>query len=94
MICGDLNAQTATNADYVVDDTSDHVHVLPADDYQTDIPMHRMSEDKGFNNFGSNLLDFCKHTGYRILNGRVGQDKTLRSARMFAVQEKVWWILS
>ena len=57
LISGDFNARTATYADYVDDDSSEHVHVLP-DDYQTNAPLHRMSEDKGFNHFGTNLLDF------------------------------------
>ena len=77
LISGDFNARTATYADYVEDDSSEHVHVLP-DDYQTDAPLHRMSEDKGFNHFGTKkLLDFCKLTGLRILNGRVGLDKNI-----------------
>ena len=33
-----------------------------------------MNEDRGFNRFGSELLDFCKQTGMRILNGRTGVD--------------------
>ena len=69
----DFNARSTTHADYVEEDT-DHLHVLPGD-YQTDVPMQRMSEDKGFNNFGSSLLDFCKLTGFRIVSGRVGQDR-------------------
>ena len=47
LISGDFNARTATYADYVEDDSSEDVHVL-LDDYQTDAPLHRMSEDKGF----------------------------------------------
>ena len=62
LIRGDFNARTATYADYVEDGSSEHVHVLP-DDYQTDTPLHRMSEDKGFNHFGTNLLDFVSLLG-------------------------------
>ena len=47
--------------------------VLP-DDYSTDLPLNRVSEDKGFNRYGSELLDFCRQTGLRILNGRAGVD--------------------
>ena len=36
-----------------------------------------VSEDKGFNRYGSELLDFCKQTGLRILNGRVRNDETI-----------------
>ena len=37
----------------------------------------RVSEDKGFNRYGSELLDFCKQTGLRILNGRVGNNENI-----------------
>ena len=40
-----------------------------------DTPLGRVSEDKGFNRYGAQILDFCKETGLRILNGRVGKDK-------------------
>ena len=55
------------------DDTAAHIHTLP-DYYSTDIPLKRVSEDRVFNRFGSELLDFCKQTGVRILNGRAGVD--------------------
>lgn len=73
IVCGDFNARTADFPDYVIDDSADHMHVLP-EDYLTDLPLKRVSEDKGYNRYGSELLDFCKQTGLRILNGRVGAD--------------------
>ena len=73
LLCGDLNARTSDFPDFVQDDTAAHIHALP-DDYSTDIPLKRVSEDRGFNRFGSELLDFCKQTGMRILNGRAGVD--------------------
>ena len=60
-------------ADYVQDDTEAHILVLPGD-YSTDLPLKRVSEDKGFNIYGSELLDCCKQTRLRILNGRAGVD--------------------
>ena len=40
--------------------------------------MHRWSEAVGHvNNNGLLLLDFCKQTGLRIMNGRVGQDREI-----------------
>ena len=49
--------------------------VLP-DDYVPDRYMSRYSQDKGHvNNNGLLLLDFCKQTGVRIMNGRVGSHR-------------------
>ena len=66
MLCGDFNSRTS------VDDGTRHMSVLP-DDYVSDTQMPRSSEDEGHvNNNGLLLLDFCKQTGLRIMNGRVG----------------------
>ena len=46
LISGDFNARTATYADYVEDDSSEHVHVLP-DDYQTDAHLHQGCKNAG-----------------------------------------------
>lgn len=74
LICGDFNGRTSVNPDFVVDDDPVHVSVLP-DEYTPDIELPRFSEDKGHvNNNGLCLLDFCKQTGLRIMNGRVGED--------------------
>ncbi|MCG8047974.1 MAG: reverse transcriptase family protein, partial [Candidatus Thiodiazotropha endolucinida] len=73
LICGDFNARIANLADYVEDDSVNHVDVLP-DDYIEDVPMSRWSEDTGTNQFGPYLLDFCKQSGLRILNGRMGRN--------------------
>ena len=59
---------------FVVDDNPGHMDVLP-DDYIPDSSMPRCSEDKGHvNNNGLLLLDLCKQTGLRVMNGRVGKD--------------------
>lgn len=74
LICGDFNSLTSVNPDFVIDDDSVHVSVLP-DDCIPDNYMYRYSEDKGhINNNGLLLLEFCKQTGVRIMNGRVGSD--------------------
>lgn len=75
LACGDWNARTSVNPDFVEDDDPVHMSVLP-DEYITDVQLPRYSEDKGHvNNNGLFLLDFCKQTGLRIMNGRVGDDK-------------------
>ena len=38
------------------------------------LPIPRVSEDKFTNQNGNLLIDFCKESGLRILNGRVGLD--------------------
>ena len=70
---GDLNARTANLADFVEDDSVDHVDVLP-DDNSADTPMSGMSADTGTNQFGTCLLDLCKQSGLRIINGRFGAE--------------------
>ena len=63
------------NPDFVVDDNPVHMSVLP-DEYIPDKELERFSQDKGHvNNNGLLLLDFCKQTGLRFMNGRVGADK-------------------
>ena len=77
LICGDFNARSSDKPDFVTDDDPVHIYVLP-DDYTADRFMHRQSEDVGHvNNNGLLLLDFCKQTGLRIMNGRVGQDREI-----------------
>ena len=72
-----MNAHTSNYADFVIND-SDFIDVLPLD-YIVDEPMQiqRQSQDKGrLNNHGTMLLDMCKQTGLRIMNGRCGEDKS------------------
>ena len=75
LVCADFNARTSDMLDYVQDDTATNIHVL-SDEYAVDTPLSRVSEDKGFNRYGSELqtMGFCKQTGLRILNGRVGNN--------------------
>ena len=77
LICGDFNSRTSVNPDFVADDDPVHMSVLP-DEYIPDVELPRFSEDKGHvNNNGLLLLEFCKQTGLRIVNGRVGIDKRI-----------------
>ena len=70
-----MNYRTSNCPDYVVNDCINVGDVLP-DDYVTDVPVIRCCEDTGnLNNYGSLLLDLCKQTGLRILNGRCCEDK-------------------
>lgn len=74
ILFGDFNCRTSINPDFVSEDDSIHMNVLP-DEYIPDRFMDRYSQDIGhINNNGLLLLDLCKQTGIRILNGRVGAD--------------------
>ena len=73
IICGDMNARVADMNDFVSNDASRHVYALP-DDYVTDKLLPRSSKDTKLNSNGTCLIDFCRQTGKRIANGRVGSD--------------------
>ena len=74
LLCGDFNARTQTAPDYVADDTNCTFIQLP-DDYVSDSVMPRASRDRGqLNEHGHALLDLCRRTGIRIVNGRLGDD--------------------
>ena len=76
LICGDFNAMTGDLKDYVSDDDSRHIYPLP-EDYTADEQLPRKNKDTVVNSSGRLLLDFCKGTGLRIANGRVGQDANI-----------------
>lgn len=70
ILCGDLNARTSAALDYD-----------PPDSYMCDLePVvlalgPRASQDPELNSRGQELLSFCKESGFRIVNGRVGTDR-------------------
>ena len=69
LICGDFNARTANDADFIV---FDKLSFIPCDDdysVDDDLPV-RISIDKTRNHYGNCLLDLCKTSGLRIMNGR------------------------
>jgi hypothetical protein len=79
IILGDFNARTALRPDYITYDSSNVNSDIPLpDDYQYDdmslIPK-RCSMDNTTNNHGNKLLNLCKATSLKIVNGRLGNDK-------------------
>ena len=77
ILCGDMNSRTSVIPDYVIDDYSVHMKILP-EEYCADSELPRFSQDVGrVNSNGHYLLDLCKQTGLRILNGRAGVDKCI-----------------
>ncbi|MEW8548121.1 MAG: endonuclease/exonuclease/phosphatase family protein, partial [Candidatus Thiodiazotropha sp.] len=72
-LCGDFNARTGSERDFIVDDSDRH---LPLDiNYieDTHIPLRR-SEDMKVDERGKRLLDICISARLRILNGRTTGD--------------------
>ena len=71
---GDFNSRVGHLPDFVEHDNYDpYVHVLP-DDYTNDMFLPRNSQDTIVNRNGKLLIDFCKESGLRIINGRIGED--------------------
>ena len=72
-VCGDFNSRIGSKHDFIRnDDVNSFFDNL---DYIPDECHSRASFDTKSNNFGTKLLDICKSTGMRIVNGRVGEDQ-------------------
>jgi hypothetical protein len=69
-VTGDLNSRTSNKCDFIVYDSINTV--LDDFDYIPDHSSVRASIDTIHNNHGIKLLDLCKSTTLRIVNGRIG----------------------
>ena len=70
LLCGDFNSRTATEPDFCKSDNLDEVLDLPYSYVQDiDIMRHNCDSSKPDKN-GHQLLNLCKGTGVRIVNGR------------------------
>jgi len=76
IVCGDFNSRIGSKPDYVENDDLQRFDLLP-DDYVVDIILPRTSQDKNVNENVKCLLDFCKMSGLKVLNGRVGKDSQI-----------------
>ena len=68
-LIGDLNSRVGKRCDFI-----DHDSTLPDFDddiFSLDAPLRRLSIDSVVNRFGDHLLDLCKATEMRIVNGRI-----------------------
>ena len=73
VICGDLNARVGqTRSDYIVYDRV--VDYIDNGDYIPDNPPPRASMDSSTNSHGLKLIDLCRSTSMRIVNGRLHSD--------------------
>ena len=69
ILIGDFNARTCKESDFVVNDTCKYLNVHS--DYVLDTFLTRYNNDtKSVDSHGKLLLDLCKSSGLRIVNGR------------------------
>ena len=77
LLCGDFNARTNDVNDYIENDELDDY--LPiGDTYLPDQQIDkRLTKDKyPINANGTSFIEFCKSSGYRIMNGRVDKNNS------------------
>ena len=74
LLLGDFNSRVGERFDFVEDESLFDLDILP-DDYLQDIHLQRKSQDKCVNEAGLSMLEFCKQTGVRIVNGRLCEDE-------------------
>ena len=77
-ITGDLNSRTAERDDFITEVANLDKYIFTLDnslydEYCGNISK-RYNEDKVCNSSGIKLLDLCKSSGLKIVNGRVGDD--------------------
>ena len=76
-VMGDLNARTSVRPDYTESSLNFSKYVDTIDNNAEECPFYlcdRNSEDNVFNSSGQKLLDLCKSSDLRIVNGRCGDD--------------------
>ena len=81
LIMGDLNGRTKLGDDFVRDENDEHspINNLP---YTRDEKLSRANMDlTAIDQQGKKILEFCRSSSYRILNGRVNGDKTGKFTR-------------
>ena len=80
ILMGDFNARTGTTSDFEL--ICDHDELFIDNDpyiiyFEKEDIFHRKNKDKHMNRNGKKLIDFCKMSDMKILNGRIGKDKSL-----------------
>lgn len=88
IICltGDFNSRVSNCSDFINDIDLSNYEIITEDPFldgnadlqkldNLNFPRIRSNKDLKKNNFGNNLLHFCKNNNLFILNGRVGNDK-------------------
>ena len=89
-VVGDMNSRTGKKVDYVENDG-----ILGRDGVtDIDLPLSRASQDCKSNRFGEYLLDLCKATGIRIVNGRLFDDQGKITCMTYNGQSVVDYVLT
>ena len=70
-IAGDFNSRVGCKNDYI---SHDCINIFDDAHYMPDNHLRRVSQDTKCNSFGSRLIDLCKYSGLRIVNGRYHRD--------------------
>ena len=72
MLMGDFNARTGTEPDFIQSERNyEHRHTIPLpEDYIYDNVCNRYNRDSIVNHQGACLLDLCKESNLKMLNGR------------------------
>lgn len=86
LLLGDLSCRTSVKPDFIENDRSINIQ---NDVNQVDTPIPRFSLDRGSNRFGDSLLDLCKATNMRIVNGRLHKDQGLERFTCFTHTARV-----
>ncbi len=74
-ICGDLNSRRGQLIDYHENIPGTEGGLNYIDEYAKNVlntVQDCFSRDNCINEYGRKLIDFCKSSGYRIMNGRLG----------------------
>ena len=72
---GDLNGRTKLGEDFVIDSEDEHSPINIPPSYEKDTFMSRVNSDSHqIDQQGRKILDFCKTSHFRILNGRTRGD--------------------
>ena len=69
LLCGDLNARTGSDPDFIQNDTDKHIPLDPSYIIDANI-IQRCSEDQKVDDRGKQLNELCISSRMRILNGR------------------------
>ncbi len=73
LLCGDLNARTGSELDYIDNSGDKHMFTHLSQDLFSTLP-RRNNQDTGVNRHGKEVAHLCQTLGLYILNGRIKGD--------------------